>query len=509
MAEENGKKNLQPLLEEVLAPTDVMLSGYMAMGGGLGGGRFYIPDDPTVVFDQLFWNYPFAMYVYRDMEIKDAKVGGDLETRKEAVLALERMVIPASDSPQDKKVAEFIEETLEQYMGGSLVGGQLPFENVLREMMDAIGKGVVVGEIEWAIASDRRVFAKNVHFKPQSLFSFSEQAFGTSAGYASPQTGPLRLREGLGYTLPGIDPDKSLEEQFPNKWIVHTPRPYQGNRWGEPVDREIFWASWIKRAGVKGWLRFTDKGPGTTVARYPDGAAESEKQIAIDAARAVAEEQAVALANRFQIEVLEHARGNMGSTFKELVDEFSNSEISTRILGQTLTTRGGDRGSGSQALGNVHERVAESKKSADAKALMLTINISVVWPEVLYNFGPNVPPPMWTINYAPGADLKLMSEVLYRGWQMGVPTSKKFYYETMQTAPPIDEADTLPPPSQQEQEGQVPGDQGEDAAFAETTGDGRPATEKKKSSNTRLKPPTSKRQRFAKLRPSMIESSND
>ncbi len=137
MAEENGKKNLVPVFGEVLSPTDMMLSGYMAMGGGLGGGRILIPDNPTFVFDQLFWNYPFAMYVYRDMEIKDAKIGGDLETRKDAVLALERMVIPASDKRQDRKVAEFIKESLENYMGGSLVAGQLPFENMLREMMDA------------------------------------------------------------------------------------------------------------------------------------------------------------------------------------------------------------------------------------------------------------------------------------------------------------------------------------------------------------------------------------
>jgi len=466
MADTNGKKKLQPVLVEVLSPTDMMLGGYMAMGGGLGGGRLHIPDNPTVVFDQLFWNYPFAMYVYRDMEIKDAKVGGDLETRKESVLAKERLVVPASDKLRDRKVAEFVKETLEDYMGGSLVAGQLPFENVLREMMDAIGKGVAIGEIEWAIGSDGRVFAKNVHFRPQSLFSFSESPFGDFASYAYPQTGPLRLRPGLGFTLPNFDPEKSLEEQFPNKWVVHTPRPYQGNRFGDAVDREIFWAAWIKRGGIKGWLRFADKGTGTVVARYDQSPADAA--LALQAAQAIAEEQAVALAKRFETEVLEHSRANMGSTFKELVDDFCNSEISTRILGQTLTTRGGDRGSGSKALGQVHERVAQSKTSADAKALMLTINMQLVWPIVLYNFGPNVPPPMWAIKYAPGADLKLMSDVLRNGWEMGVPTSKKFYYETTQTAAPVDEADTLPAPKPDQVEAKsAGGNEGESAAFSE------------------------------------------
>lgn len=521
MAGENEKKN-QPVLGEVLSPTDLMLSGYMAMGGGLGGGQMFIPDDPTYVWQQLWWNYPFAMYVYRDLEMKDAKVGGDLEVRKEAVLAKERMVIPASEKRQDKKVAEFIEETLEDYMGGGLVGGRLPFENVLWESLDAIGKGVAIGEIEFANGPDR-VFIKNVHFKPQSLFSFGAGPFGQYASYAMPQTGPLRIRPGL--VIENVTGDQPLEEQYPHKWFVHTFRPYQGSRWGEPLDREIFWASWIKRAGVKGWLRYLDKGPGTVVARYPDGAGLDEKQIALDASRAIAEEQAVALAKKFEVEVLEHARGNMGNAFKDLVDDFSNKEIAGRILGQTLTSDSGKGGSGSRALGQVHERVAQTKTSVDSKSAMLAVNVNMVWPLVLYNFGPNVQPPMWGIKYAPGADLKLMSDVLYRGWHMGIPTSKKFYYETTQTAPPADEADTLPPPSPQEQGGNPPGDKlGESAAFAEAFAEEHDidvedviafaeALQKKKFrdrfSSMRLKPPTLKRERFSSLRPSMTKSSDD
>ncbi len=312
------------------------------------------------------------------------------------------------------------------------------------------------------------MFAKKVHFRPQSLFSFSEQPFGNFAGYAYPQDGPLRLRPGLEYasTHADFDPEKSLEEQFPNKWLVHTPRPYQGNRWGDAVDREVFWPGWIKRGGIKGWLRFADKGTGTVVSRYDQGPADAA--LSLQAAQAIAEEQAVALAKRFEVEVLEHSRANMGSTFKELVDDFCNSEISTRILGQTLTTRGGDRGSGSKALGQVHERVGQTKKSTDAKALMLTVNIQLVWPEVLYNFGPNVPPPMWAIKHSPGADLKLMSDVLRDGWEMGVPTSKKFFYETTQTAAPVDEEDTLPPPKPGQVEAKsAAGNEGESAAFSE------------------------------------------
>ena len=499
-----NEKNKQLAVGEVLSSDHV--GAYMAMGGGLGGGMIHIPDDPSYVWPQLWWNRPFANYVYRDMEMKDDKISGDLEVRKEAVLAKERVIIPASDKRQDKKVAEFIEETL-SYAGGSPVGGNLPFENVLGEAMDALGKGVAIGEIEYANASDR-VFIKDIHFKPQHLFSFGAGPFSQYASYAYPQTGPLRIRPGL--MIEGVDLERPLEDQYPGKWFVHTFRQYQGDRWGTPLGMRCYWLSWFKRAGMKDWLRMLDKASGTVLARYPRGAGPDEQAKALGAAQAVAEEAMAAVPAGYEIEVLDHVRDV--KSHKDFVDDICNNGIARIILGQTLTSRGNEGGSGSRALGQVHERVAQTKTEVDAKSLMLPVNVNVVWPLVRHNFGENVPPPTWAIRYSPGADLKLFTDAFYRGWQMGVPSSKKFYYTTTQFAEPVDETDILPPPSKDEQTGQVPGDtQGESAAFGEPeVGGQRPEVSKKKSSSnsTRLKQPPLKRERFSSLRPSSMKSSD-
>src|SRR5260370_3550453 len=268
MADENGKKNLRPQFGEILASDQI--GAYLGFSGGLGGGQLFVPDNPTIVWTQLFWNYPFAMYVYDDMEEKDDKVGADLDTRKESVLSKQRFVKPASDKLRDKKIATFIEETLEEYLGGSPVGGRLPFADLLWEGMDAIGNGVAFGEIEWALAADR-VFIKDVHFKPQQLFSFSEKTFGEFAAYGSPQTGPLRLRPGL--MIEGI----GLEGDLPqDKFFVHTYRPKRGNRWGSPLKPRCFWWPWFKKGGLPAWLKMLEKGPGTVIARYAHGEAESQ-----------------------------------------------------------------------------------------------------------------------------------------------------------------------------------------------------------------------------------------
>lgn len=466
------------------------IGNYMAFAYNLGA--MALPDDPSWAWQQLKTNPWLAMSIFEDLEEKDDKISSDLDTRKESVLAKSRMVTPASEKRQDKKLAEFVKETLEGYMGGG-DGLRFGFEHFLWEALDAIGKGVAIGETVYEAANDR-IFIKGVNFKPQFLFSFGEGALATYATYALPQTGPLRLRPEI--FLGGIDSSAPLPEQ---KFFVHTFRPYQGNRWGTPLLRRVFWLSWFKRAGVKQWLRYLERGPGTVLARYSDGASADEKKKALEAAQALAEEASVAIPKKFEAEVLENTRHAMGSSHRELVDDYCNNGIARVILGQTLTSRGSE-GGGSRALGEVHERVAGRKTETDAKSLMLAVNTRLVWPLVLLNHGVVERPPIWTIQYEPGADMKLMSEVLYRLWQMNVPLTVKSIYPMFQIPEPGDGDETLAPPKSDQAES--PGlDEGEDTSLSERE------DIKKKFLHRQLKQPTSSRERFVKLRPSMTRSS--
>lgn len=470
------------------------LSAFMGFTGGLGGGSMFIPDDPTVVWEQLKWNHAFAQYVYDDIEEKDEEVGSDLEVRKEAVLSKDRVMMPASDKRQDKKVADFIEETLEGYMGGG-DGTRFGFSNFLWEMLDAIGHGVVIGEVIFANANDR-VYIKEVKFKPQMLFNFSEGPLAQFQNFALPQTGPVRLRTDLGFAFEGIDPNEPLPQ---GKFFVHTFQPKQGNRWGSPLIRRCYWLSWFKKAGLKQWVRYLERGNGTVVASYDQS--EKEQELAIQLARAVSEESAVAKSKRAELEVLQNVRTSLGSAHKDLTDEYCNRGIARRILGQT-GTRGGE---GGWSKGNVQERVADRKTEADSLSSMLAVNtLSQIL--TLVNFGPNTKPPTWMLKYQPVGDLKQSSDNFYRGWQMGVGISKKFYYTTMQWPEPAEGEEVLPPPSKSDETSAIPG--GDDAAFAEAqeylrrTGRKDAAQliveaalrdEKKKS-----------RQRFAAMRPKLL-----
>ncbi len=431
----NGKER-ELIFKELLA-VDNDVRSFMTHAYNLPGSA--IPADPSWVWEQIRFNPHLAMSVFDDIEEKDDMVATALETRKDSVLAKSRRVLPASQKRQDKKVAEFIEETLEGGFVKSTNGVLFGMDNLLFEALDAIGKGVSVGEIIYDSTGDR-VYIKDVKFHPQQLFSFSatNQSALSASTFMQPQTGPLRLRPGLfGHSF-------TSEEVLPeSKFFVHTYRPRHSNRWGTPLVRKVFWLSWFKRAGTKQWLRYLEKGSGTVISKYNDGASADEQNTALEAARAANEETAIAIPAKFVLEVLQHVRQSMGTAFGDLVDNLCNNGIARVILGQTLTSRGGEGGGGARALGEVHERVSATKTEVDSKSAMLAFNMRLVWPLVLMNYGPNVPSPVWAIDYEPGNDLTVTSEWLKNLHEMRVPLSKNYVYNAFAGTRPESEDDVL------------------------------------------------------------------
>jgi phage gp29-like protein len=491
MAEENEKKKIEPVFEQLLSPSDVMinslLGGYMGMGSMLGGGAIHIPENPTIVWPQLFWNMPFAMYVYEDMEEKDDMVSANLESRRDNVLSKPWHVEPASKKLRDKKIAEFVEESLRDYMD---------FDELLREMMDATGDGVAIGENEWANGRDR-VYVKKTHFRQPQLFSFSEQAFGNFAAYGGGQTGALRLRPGLEMILgeKNLDPAKSLEEQLPYKWLVNSFRPKWGNRFGRPTKRRCFWWAWFKKGGLRAWLKMLEKGPGTIAAKYDQSPSDAAK--ALQAAQAIMTESQVAVPKRFEYELIEHVRGQMGSMHKDLVDDVCNNAITRIIKGQTLTSRGNEGGTGSNALGEVHERVDQKKTEVDAKSVMSALNArgGIVEGITVFQFGPQDAYPRVQIHYEPGADRKLSSDVIVRAHEIGLKIPTAHVYEELNIRIPVDGEEVLPPSTKKPA---AVDDLGESAAFAEFAEEHRELLDLLK--DVKKKP----RQRFVRMRPKQL-----
>ncbi len=405
--------------------TDELVTNDVLASVGTNPIAFAGADNPTAAWRLMLADSPAAYALYRDLEEKDGQVSSALETRKDGVLRRERKVVAVSSTAEDERRAAFAREVL----------AAIPhFENILYELLDAVGYGFTVAEILWEQAGSS-VFIRDIKARPQELFAFGESG--------KPQTGMLQFasltqrRGPLGSTMSGGLPA--------HKFLINSFRPRHGNRRGRPLLRRVFWASWFKRQDLKFWLKFIEKGTGSVVVRYPTGATEQDKQKALEAAEAINTETAIAIPENFQVvsELLQAARAGDTEVFLTLADNLCNNEIARVILGQTLTQRGGEDGHGSRALGEVHQEVRFEKVAADARDLMSVINDQLLRWLFLFNFGPDVPTPRWTIALDPPEDLRQRIEIDERLARLGAPLPLGYLQRTYSLPAPQDGEDTL------------------------------------------------------------------
>ncbi len=84
--------------------------------------------------------------LFEEMEEKDAHLFSQLQKRKNAVLSFDYEIQPYSESAEDKKIAEFLEDNIYS----------LPkFEDGILDLLDAIGKGFAMIEPIYHIVANR------------------------------------------------------------------------------------------------------------------------------------------------------------------------------------------------------------------------------------------------------------------------------------------------------------------------------------------------------------------
>lgn len=378
--------------------------------------------DPTVIWTSMVRDFRTAFIYYRELEEKDDDISSALEMLKLAVLARDRCIQPGDDSSQAQEAADFVQAQLDQVPS---------FHEVLEALLDAPAYGVAIAEILFDV-SEGQVGLIDIKDRPQELFSFNPQY--------QLQNGPLRLMSNP-YAIDGGD--LVPEEKF----LIYSFRPRSGNRRGRPLLRRVFWPSWFKRQAMRMWLRYGEKGPGTAAVMYPSGANEDEKKKALAAAEAIVEKIAIAIPENFQMvkELLVSARAQNPAIYENLINRMA-ANISRAIVGQTLTSRGNEGGTGSRSLGDVHMKMFFLKDVEASRKLETVINDQLVRPLSLWNFGPNVPAPKFVIDKEDEEDLVQRISIDRNAQSMGVPITqdymlKRYGYE----APEPDDLVLVPP----------------------------------------------------------------
>ena len=243
----------------------------------------------------------------------------------------------------------------------------LDVPRVIEEMMDAVAFGYSPLEVLWT-AGGGRWNVGNIVGKPSEWFEFD-------------QANRLVLRTGAVAT----------EELPENRFLLVRHRPSYANPYGDKVFSKCFWPVTFKRNGFRWWTVFVERYGGAFLyGKYPPNADETYKAELLTALeRMVADAVAIAPEGS-EISIETAANKTTSSNVHGQYIAAANAEISKAVLGQTLTTEIGDRGS--YAAAQAHNLVREDLAQADRRRVASAFTrLAAVWS--WYNFGSDVAAP--------------------------------------------------------------------------------------------------------------------
>ncbi|MEA9746613.1 DUF935 domain-containing protein [Xanthomonas campestris pv. raphani] len=346
--------------------------------------------------------------LFEDMEERDGHILSEMSKRRRAVSGLAwEIEPPANPTTAEKRNAVELQ---------ALIGSIDDFEAMLFDTTDAIGKGFVSQEIEWQRLGSSWV-PKSIEHRPQSWFRLHR-------GYRQ----QIRLRDN--------SPDGA--ELIPFGWITHTHKARSGYVERASLFRALVWPYLFKNYSVGDLAEFLEiYGIPMRVGKYPPGASEKEKATLLRALVQIGHNAAGIIPDGMTLDFPTVADGDP-KAFELMMDWCERTE-SKVILGATLTSQA-DRGSNTNALGNVHNEVRKELKDSDAKQVAATLSRDLVYPiAVLNGLAPDgyLRCPRLKLDIAESKDITVFAEALpklvgmgmriNRGWahtELGIPQAE-------------------------------------------------------------------------------------
>lgn len=349
------------------------------------------------------------MELFEEMEEKDTHLFSQMQTRKLAVTGLDWEVQPFSDDERDKAIAEFITEQLK---------GIENLDDVFMDLLDAIGKGISVMEIEWGVEAGANVILGIEYVHPKKLTWDCE-----------------------------TDEMKICTKEYPsgisfpeNKFVIHRYKAKSGHESRNGVLRVVSWMYLFKNYDVKDWVAFCEVfGMPLRLGKYTPAASEDDQKALMEAIYNLGTDAAGIIPDSTMIEFIESNKTTSVEIYETLA-RYCDEQMSKAILGQTLSS---DSGGGSYAQGKVHNEVRHDLTQADAKALATTIRRDIIRPLVEYNFGYDADIPFFAFDSREAEDLQSIVEVYEKLHQMGLKIPASHVYKKFNIPKPEDGEEIL------------------------------------------------------------------
>lgn len=319
------------------------------------------------------------MELFEEMEEKDPHLFSQLQTRKNAVTGLDFEVIPFdSDDPRDKQIAEFVSEQINSLES---------FEDVMTDLLDAIGKGFAVSEIMWGYDAGR-VVVMDIRARHQKRFFWDtlDDSFKVCT-----------VDEPGGVMLPV------------NKFIFHKYKARSGHPSRAGVLRVVSWMYLFKNYDIKDWIAFCEVfGMPLRLGKYQPGASDADKSALMQALVLLGSDAAGIIPDGTTIDFVTTEKTSSTDLYERLA-RYCDEQISKAVLGQTLTS---DSGGGSFAQSKTHNEVRHDLTVADCKALSATLRRDLLRPLVLFNFGEDTRIPYLRFDCEEAEDLVQTANIL-------------------------------------------------------------------------------------------------
>lgn len=304
---------------------------------------------------------------YLDDLEKDAHLSSMLATRRQKLIEKGWDIKPYTSSngkvtARNQQIRDDLMYAIEHMVGS--------FEKDIEGMLDALGKGFSISEINYQMQRggrlDGKVGLKSIRFKPAKYFSFKYDDFGH-------------------YEIRQIDPNPS-GVTIPRGKVIHLINGFNDeNPYGDGLTAKCAFWVWLKKNQAKFWAIFNERF-GLPLTRV--GMPRKPQSEEITKAETIIEEiqtrAGIMVPEGFEVDFLEAAR--RGDITYDNFIERCNKEISKVVLGATLISEEGKRGQGSYALSTSHADILETYTIFDSIITQVAINEQLIrrWVDLNY-----------------------------------------------------------------------------------------------------------------------------
>ena len=319
--------------------------------------------------------------LFEDMEERDGHIFAELDKRKRSLLSLNWYIAPPEGATAaEKEQAATISE---------LMSAIDDFDTVIKDALDAIGKGFSGQEINW-VRDGSTWYAESLDFVIPQKFVIA------------PDNKTLMLGNGIN------DPEPLWDHAF----MMHTHKAKSGYLVRGGLHRILAWPYVFKNYSVRDLAEFLEiYGLPMRLGTYPSGATDDEKFTLLKAVMDIGHRAAGIIPQGMTIDFKEAAKGN-SDPFESMI-KWCELTQSKAILGGTLTTQA-DGASSTNALGNIHEVARIEIRDSDAKQLSSTISRSLVASMMRLNY-PSVHPrryPKFEFDLSEPEDITTFSDAI-------------------------------------------------------------------------------------------------